>query len=90
MDKALRKIGKPYSVGTEPPTANGDGRFDVQFDELDDLAKATFGSTDEAAVWLRSPHPMLEGQSPFECAKSGAGARRVKDMLVAIKHGGVA
>jgi hypothetical protein len=62
---------------------------EVPFDELGDLAKATFESGDETVAWLRRPHPMLEGQSPLECAKSAAGARQVKDMLVAIKHGGV-
>ena len=36
-----------------------------------------------------SAHPMLDGESPLECAKSGFGAQRVKDILVAIRYGGV-
>lgn len=66
------------------------GEWNRVFDELDSLARATFESTDVAAAWLRLPHPMLEGQSPLECAKSsGPGAQRVRDMLAAIKDGGV-
>ena len=57
--------------------------------ELDGLAKETFETPEEAAGWMRQPHPMLDGESPLECAKSGFGAQRVKDILVAIKYGGV-
>lgn len=57
--------------------------------ELDSLAKETFETADEAAGWMRKAHPMLDGESPLECAKSGFGAQRVKDILVAIKYGGV-
>ena len=55
--------------------------------ELDGLAKQTFETLEEAAGWLRQPHPMLEGESPLECAKSDFGTQRVKDILVAIMHG---
>lgn len=57
--------------------------------ELDGLAKQTFETSEEAAGWMRQPHPMLDGESPLECAKSSFGAQRVKDILVAILHGGV-
>jgi putative toxin-antitoxin system antitoxin component (TIGR02293 family) len=57
--------------------------------ELDSLAKETFETPKEAAGWMRQPHPMLDGESPLECAKSGFGAQRVKDILVTIKYGGV-
>ena len=57
--------------------------------ELDSLAKETFETPQEAAGWMRQPHPMLDGESPLQCAKSGFGAQRVKDILVAIKYGGV-
>jgi putative toxin-antitoxin system antitoxin component (TIGR02293 family) len=57
--------------------------------ELDSLAKETFETPAEAAGWMRQPHPMLDGESPLECAKSGFGAQRVKDILVAVKYGGV-
>ena len=57
--------------------------------ELDSLAKETFETPEEAAAWMRRPHPMLDGESPLECAKSGFGAQRVKDILIAVKYGGV-
>ena len=57
--------------------------------ELDSLAKETFETPQEAAGWMRQPHPMLDGESPLQCAKSGFGAQRVKDILVAVKYGGV-
>lgn len=57
--------------------------------ELDRFAEETFETAEEAATWLRKPHPMLDGEAPLECAKSGYGAQRVKDILVAVKYGGV-
>jgi putative toxin-antitoxin system antitoxin component (TIGR02293 family) len=57
--------------------------------ELDTLARDTFETPEEAAGWLRQPHPMLEGEAPLDFAKSSFGAERVKDILNAIKYGGV-
>lgn len=57
--------------------------------ELDAMARDTFETQEEAAAWLRQPHPMLDGETPLDCAKSGFGAERVKDILNAVKYGGV-
>ena len=57
--------------------------------ELDAMARDTFETKEEAAAWLRQPHPMLDGETPLDCAKSGFGAERVKDILTAVKYGGV-
>jgi putative toxin-antitoxin system antitoxin component (TIGR02293 family) len=57
--------------------------------ELEAMATDTFESDDAAHGWLRRSHPMLEGECPLEAAKTSFGTRRVKDMLVAIKYGGV-
>ncbi len=57
--------------------------------ELEAMATDTFESDDAAHGWLRRPHAMLEGECPLEAAKTSFGTRRVKDMLVAIKYGGV-
>lgn len=57
--------------------------------ELEALATDTFETDDAAHGWLRRPHPMLEGECPLEAAKTSFGTRRVKDMLIAIKYGGV-
>lgn len=57
--------------------------------ELDAMARDTFETQEEAAAWLRQPHPMLDGETPLDCAKSSFGAERVKDILNAVKYGGV-
>lgn len=57
--------------------------------ELDQMAADTFETEAESSVWLRKPHPMLDGETPLECAKSSYGAQRVKDILLATKYGGV-
>ena len=57
--------------------------------EIDAMARDTFETKEEAAAWLRQPHPMLDGETPLDCTKSGFGAERVKDILNAVKYGGV-
>ena len=56
--------------------------------ELKSMANDTFESEEAAFGWLLRPHPMLDGETPLESAKTSFGARRVKDILVAIKYGG--
>lgn len=57
--------------------------------ELEQMAVETFETEQESAEWLRTPHPMLENETPLEAAKSSFGGQRVKDILLAIKYGGV-
>jgi len=57
--------------------------------ELGQMAADTFETEDESSAWLRRPHPMFDGDSPLELAKTSYGAQRVKDMLLSIKFGGV-
>lgn len=52
------------------------------------LAFGTFATPDDAEAWMKRPHPMLQGETPMQCAGSDDGARRVQDFLVAIKYGG--
>ena len=61
----------------------------LRFLELGQMATDTFETDDEASAWLRRPHPMLDGDSPLEAAKTSYGAQRVKDILIAIRYGGV-
>lgn len=58
--------------------------------ELNCLAQEAFESLEEAGDWMRSPHPMLDGETPRDCANSSSGAERVKAILLAIRYGGVA
>lgn len=57
--------------------------------ELKDAAIDTFETEAMALDWMRRPHPMLDGESPLESAATSFGARRVRDILLAIKYGGV-
>jgi len=51
------------------------------------LAAQVFGA--EAPVWLNKPHEWLDGQTPAAFAAAG-GSEKVRSMLNAIQHGGVA
>ena len=57
--------------------------------EIAKMANDVFATDNEAFDWLRKPHPMLDGDNPFQAAKTSFGAQRVKDILVATKYGGV-
>lgn len=57
--------------------------------ELDEIANDTFESEEAAQGWLQREHPMLDGESPLQAAKTSFGAQRVKDILVSIRYGGV-
>lgn len=56
--------------------------------ELHDMAVDVFGSQANACKWLESPHPLLDAECPRSAIKTSYGAAQVKDLLVAIKHGG--
>ncbi len=57
--------------------------------ELAVLATEVFGTTDRAAGWLGSSHPLLGGMSPLEYANSAYGLAQVKSILTSIRFGGV-
>jgi len=49
---------------------------------LDQTARMFQGDAEEAARFLRRPHPLLDGRTPFDVAKSStAGADAVLDLL---------
>lgn len=56
---------------------------------VESLARGVFISEAEAENWLNKWHPLL-GASPRNAAATPDGARRVRQILNAIKHGGVA
>jgi len=55
--------------------------------DLLDLTAQVFGA--EAQTWLNKPHEWLDGQTPAAFA-AGGGSEKVRSMLNAIQHGGVA
>lgn len=56
-------------------------------EEMERMAADTFQTKAEAAQWLHTPHPMLEGKMPLQVAETPPGAERVRQILVAIKYG---
>lgn len=50
--------------------------------------ETVFGG-DEARIWLSRPHPLLGGQTPRQCLRTQSGTDQVRNILVAIRHGGV-
>nr|WP_276595349.1 MbcA/ParS/Xre antitoxin family protein [Roseateles albus] len=52
------------------------------------MARDTFKTEADADGWMREEHPLLDGQSPFMAAQTKAGAKRVSEILTAIKWGG--
>jgi Icc-related predicted phosphoesterase len=52
-----------------------------------DLTTQVFGA--EAQAWLGKPHELLGGQTPAEFA-AGGDSDKLRSMLIAIQHGGVA
>lgn len=55
--------------------------------QLQLVAAGVFGGVAPARVWLRSPHPMLDGLAPGDYADNEFGAGQVREMLVSLKHG---
>lgn len=57
--------------------------------EIDRMARDVFATDEDVTGWLHKPHPMLDDQTPLEAAKTSFGAERVKELLTAMKWGGV-
>lgn len=58
--------------------------------ELVGLATQVFGSVESAAGWLTAVHPLLEGETPLQRARTPWGLDKVREVLVALRYGGVA
>jgi putative toxin-antitoxin system antitoxin component (TIGR02293 family) len=56
--------------------------------EIEALALDVFSSEEAAHRWLKEPHPLL-GESAVQAAATSFGAQRVREILFAIKYGGV-
>jgi putative toxin-antitoxin system antitoxin component (TIGR02293 family) len=58
--------------------------------EIHDMASDIFASAEGASTWLRTPHPLLDGERPLDAAKTSYGAQNVKNLLLSTKYGGAA
>jgi putative toxin-antitoxin system antitoxin component (TIGR02293 family) len=50
-------------------------------------ASRALGSEAEAREFMTTPHPELDGRSPFDVAKTDLGTRRAEHLLTAIEYG---
>jgi uncharacterized protein (DUF2384 family) len=53
------------------------------------MVREAFATPQDARRWWRTPHPLFNGLTPSAAAKTPPGAERVRDMLVALRFGGV-
>lgn len=58
--------------------------------EIHDMAADIFATEEGASTWLRTPHPLLDGERPLDAAKTSYGAQNVKNLLMSTKYGGAA
>lgn len=85
----LAPIGRDFG---SPDYDRLEGQDSIATDliEIQRMAAKIFETDEESFNWLHRPHPLLNGASPLESAASAMGSQRVKDILIAIQHGGVA
>ena len=60
----------------------------MQLTDLIATAVDVFGSVEAATGWLIKPHPVLEGETPMQRARTPWGMQRVRSILGALKYGG--
>ncbi len=53
-------------------------------------SRSIFQNDDDHHAWWGRIHPMLHGQTPWEAASTRQGATAVRNILVALRYGGVA
>lgn len=51
------------------------------------LAESLFDDPQEARAFLNRAHPLLDGESPLNAARTELGARRVERLLLDVEHG---
>jgi putative toxin-antitoxin system antitoxin component (TIGR02293 family) len=62
----------------------------MQFAELSAQAVDVFGEPAAAMPWLTQPHPLLDGETPLQRARTPWGLMRVQSLLGALQYGGAA
>jgi putative toxin-antitoxin system antitoxin component (TIGR02293 family) len=61
----------------------------LRFVELTAAAADVFGGIEPATRWLTRPHPMFDGETPLQRARTTWGTQAVRSVLNAIRYGGV-
>jgi len=82
-----------YSV-VPPATFKRRSKLSVQASERTErlarvvaLAESLWGDESAARAFLNRPHPLLDGETPLNAARTELGARRVERLLHDIEHG---
>lgn len=50
-------------------------------------ARRALGSEAEARAFMTTPHPLLDGRTPIDAARTDLGARRTEQILTALEYG---
>jgi putative toxin-antitoxin system antitoxin component (TIGR02293 family) len=78
-DSSWKRAGKTLGPQASQTTA--------RLDHILELAGRVWGNEKDATEWLNSPHPELEGATPFSLLKTEAGGRAVEALLAALEFG---
>jgi putative toxin-antitoxin system antitoxin component (TIGR02293 family) len=59
----------------------------ARLDHVLAVAERVWGNDGDATEWLNSPHPELQGATPFSLLRTEAGGRAVEALLTALEFG---
>ena len=59
----------------------------ARLDHVLAVAERVWGNDADATEWLNSPHPELQGATPFSLLRTEAGGRAVETLLTALEFG---
>ena len=78
-DSSWKRAGKTLGPQASQTTA--------RLDHILELAGRVWGNEADATEWLNSPHPELDGATPFSLLETEAGGRAVEALLAALEFG---
>jgi putative toxin-antitoxin system antitoxin component (TIGR02293 family) len=78
------KRGEPLKIG---PRSLSKERESERLTRIISLAAAVWGNEQQAHAFFNRPHPLLDGESPQNIARTKLGARRIERLLYDIEHG---
>jgi hypothetical protein len=94
QNRRSRSAGMTGHDGPEYPalrnTVKGNHKLEKEIsDRVRKKAEEIFETPQAAQLWMHKPHPALEGQTPDDALKTPEGAKRVRDILVSMRRGGI-
>jgi DNA-binding transcriptional MerR regulator len=69
-----------YSIGLDLDNSPSD-------EEIRELAIRVWESAEDAEEFLTTPHGLLDGQTPLAASRTDEGAKRVREILLALEYG---